>query len=82
VPSQYTIGEKGRKSRWLSAVHASGCEGHESWKTFIKAHLGAIAGMDFCMVEVVTLLGLIRYHVLFVIDIGRRTGGRSDSEGA
>ncbi|MGA9652339.1 MAG: hypothetical protein WBV96_00375, partial [Polyangia bacterium] len=39
----------------------------------IKAHLGAIAGMDFFTVEVVTLLGLIRYHVLFVIDIGSRT---------
>jgi hypothetical protein len=44
-----------------------------SWGTFIKAHLGAIAGMDFFTVEVVTLLGLIRYHVLFVIDIGSRT---------
>ena len=44
-----------------------------SWGTFIKAHLGAITGMDFFTVEVVTLLGLIRYHVLFVIDIGSRT---------
>ncbi|HJX53020.1 MAG TPA: hypothetical protein VJ801_09675, partial [Polyangia bacterium] len=44
-----------------------------SWGTFIKAHLGAIAGMDFFTVEVVTLLGLIRYHVLFAIDIGSRT---------
>jgi transposase InsO family protein len=44
-----------------------------SWGTFIKAHLGAMAGMDFFAVEVVTLLGLIRYHVLFVIDIGSRT---------
>ena len=44
-----------------------------SWGTFIKAHLGAIAGMDFFTVEVVTLLVLIRYHVSFVIDIGSRT---------
>jgi putative transposase len=44
-----------------------------SWGTFIKAHLGAIVGMDFFTVEVVTLVGLIRYHVLFVIDIGSRT---------
>ena len=41
-----------------------------SWATFIKAHLGVIAGMDFFTVEVVTALGLVRYHVLFVIDIG------------
>jgi putative transposase len=44
-----------------------------AWGTFIKAHLGTVVGMDFFTVEVVTLLGLIRYHVLFVIDIGSRT---------
>jgi putative transposase len=43
-----------------------------SWGTFVRAHLGVIAGMDFFMVEVVTLLGLLRYHVLFVIDIASR----------
>jgi putative transposase len=43
-----------------------------SWSTFIKAHLGVIVGMDFFTVEVVTALGLVRYHVLFVIDIGSR----------
>jgi putative transposase len=43
-----------------------------SWATFIKAHLGVIAGMVFFTVEVVTTLGLVRYHVLFVIDIGSR----------
>jgi len=31
-----------------------------------------IAGMDFFTVEVVTAFGLVRYHVLFVIDIGSR----------
>jgi putative transposase len=36
-----------------------------SWSTFIKAHLGVIVGMDFFTVEVVTVLGLVRYHVLF-----------------
>ena len=43
-----------------------------SWATFIKAHLGVIVGMDFFTVEVVTWLGLIRYHVLFAIDIASR----------
>jgi transposase InsO family protein len=43
-----------------------------SWATFIKAHLGAIAGMDFFTVEVLSVVGLVRYHVLFVIDIASR----------
>ena len=43
-----------------------------SWATFIKTHLGVMTGMDFFTVEVVTALGLVRYQVLFVIDIGSR----------
>jgi transposase InsO family protein len=43
-----------------------------SWAIFIRAHLGVIVGMDFLAVEVVTWLGLIRYHVLFAIDIASR----------
>ena len=43
-----------------------------SWKTFIKAHLGEIAAADFLAVEVLTLRGLVRYFVLFVIDIESR----------
>ena len=42
------------------------------WKTFLKAHLGAIAATDFFAVEVLTLAGLVRYYVLFVIDIETR----------
>ena len=40
-----------------------------SWSTFIKAHWGAIAATDLFTVEVVNPFGLVRYHVLFVIDI-------------
>lgn len=43
-----------------------------SWTTFIRAHLGAIAAADFFTVKVVSLAGLIRYHVLFLIDIATR----------
>jgi putative transposase len=43
-----------------------------SWATFIKAHLGAIVGADFFTVEVVSMFGLIRYHVFFLIDIATR----------
>jgi len=42
------------------------------WKSFLKAHLGAIAATDFFAVEVLTLAGLVRYYVLFVIDIETR----------
>ena len=34
------------------------------WKTFLKAHWGAIAAADFFSVEVLTLSGLVRYWLL------------------
>jgi transposase len=43
-----------------------------SWTTFIKAHLGAIAAADFFTVETISWMGLIRYHVLFLIDLASR----------
>jgi transposase InsO family protein len=43
-----------------------------SWKTFLKAHWGAIAATDFFSVEVITRSGLVRYFVLFVIDLKSR----------
>jgi len=43
-----------------------------SWKTFLKAHWGAIAATDFFTIEVVTWRGLVRYFVLFVIDLKMR----------
>ena len=43
-----------------------------SWATFIKAHLSAITAADFFTVEVLTVVGLVRYHVLFVIDLASR----------
>jgi transposase InsO family protein len=42
------------------------------WKTFLRAHWGEIAAADFFTVEVLTLVGLVRYHVLFVIDLETR----------
>jgi putative transposase len=42
------------------------------WKTFLKSHFGEIAAADFFTVEVLTLVGLVRYHVLFVIDLETR----------
>lgn len=42
------------------------------WTTFLKAHWGHLAAMDFLTVEVWTLGGLIRYHVLVVMDLSTR----------
>ncbi len=42
------------------------------WKTFPKAHAGAISAVDFFSVEVLTLTGLVRKFVLFVIDLESR----------
>jgi len=43
-----------------------------SWETFLKAHWGVIAATDFFSVEVLTRTGLVRYFVLFVIDLKTR----------
>ena len=43
-----------------------------AWKTFLGAHWGAIAATDFFTVEIVTWHGLVRYFVLFVIDLKSR----------
>ena len=42
------------------------------WKVFLKAHFGAIAATDLFSVEVLTFTGLVRYMVLFVIDLESR----------
>jgi transposase InsO family protein len=43
-----------------------------SWKTFLKAHWGAICATDFFTVEALTMTGLVRYFVMFVIDLKTR----------
>jgi len=43
-----------------------------SWHTFLKAHWGAIAATDFFSVGVITRSGLVRYFVLFIIDLKTR----------
>jgi putative transposase len=39
------------------------------WGTFLRAHWGAIAAADFFSVEVLTVGGLVRYLIPFVIDL-------------
>ena len=43
-----------------------------NWKSFLKVHVGAIVAMDFFTVDVLTLRGLVRYFVLFAIDLETR----------
>ncbi len=42
------------------------------WKTFLRAHWEGMAAADFFTVEVLTLAGLVRFHVLFVIKLKTR----------
>ena len=43
-----------------------------SWRTFLRAHGGVVAGMDFFTTEVWTPRGLTTYYVLFLIDLRTR----------
>jgi transposase InsO family protein len=43
-----------------------------TWKEFLRIHWNTIAATDFFTVEVWTPLGLVRYHVLFVIRLVTR----------
>jgi len=51
-----------------------------SWSTFIKAHMGAIAGMDFFTVGVIALTGLVRYHSPAKRGRGARVHRREDRQ--
>src|SRR5262249_53448754 len=43
------------------------------WKTFLAAHWDGLAAADFFTVEVLTLGGLVRYVVFFVMQLKTRT---------
>ena len=42
------------------------------WKDFIRSHMAVLAGADFFTVEILTLKGLVTYHVLFFIQLESR----------
>lgn len=42
-----------------------------SWRDFLRLHWDAIAAADFFAVEVLTMYGLTRYFVLFVMELAR-----------
>jgi putative transposase len=43
-----------------------------TWKEFLKTHWEVLAAADFFTVEVWTAVGLVRYHILFVIRLATR----------
>jgi hypothetical protein len=43
-----------------------------TWREFLRAHWEVLAATDFSTVEVWTDRGLVRYHVLFVIQLAAR----------
>ncbi len=43
-----------------------------SWTTFLKTHWSSVSACDFFTVEVLTWVGLVRFHVFFVIKLATR----------
>jgi hypothetical protein len=43
-----------------------------TWKDFLAAHMNALAGCNFFMVEVLTWRGLVTYYVLFFLHLESR----------
>ena len=43
-----------------------------SWATFLKSHWDVLAATDLFTVEVMTVRGLVRHHVLFVLKLSTR----------
>jgi putative transposase len=70
------LGHEVARSRVAKVLKAHGIppapDRPSSWRTFLRAHWGAIAGADFFTTEVWTPRGLITYYTLFVIDLRSR----------
>ena len=75
----FNLGHELARSTIAKILHNAGIEPaperqkRGSWSTFLKAHAGAIAAIDFFSVEVVTTRGLVRYLVLFAVDLKTRS---------
>ncbi|MBM4319817.1 MAG: transposase family protein [Deltaproteobacteria bacterium] len=72
-PLGHEIGRNTVKRILLNHGIAPAPERKTSWKTFLAAHLDAMAAADFFTVEVLTLFGLVRFSVLFVMQLKTRT---------
>jgi len=58
--------------REAGLVPASGRRKGMTWKEFLRVHWSTMAATDFFTVEVWTPVGLVRYHVLFVMRLMTR----------
>jgi transposase InsO family protein len=47
-------------------------EKKSNWKQFVRSHMATMCVADFLTVEVWTMTGLVRYHVLFVMNLAKR----------
>ncbi len=47
-------------------------ERRSTWKQFLQSHWDVLAATDFFTVEVWSVVGLVRYHVLFVMELATR----------
>jgi putative transposase len=43
-----------------------------NWQQFVRSHMATMCVADFLTVEVWTMSGLVRYHVLFVMNLAKR----------
>ena len=72
-----TIGIKVSRSTIKRVLQAAGIEPapHRGmpWSTFLSTHWGAICGCDFFTIEIMTLSGITRFYVFFVIELESRT---------
>jgi transposase InsO family protein len=70
------LGRQVARSTIARVLHENGIDPapdrKTTWATFLKSHWGAVAATDFFSVEVLTRAGLVRYFVLFVIDLETR----------
>jgi putative transposase len=70
------VGHRASRSTIARILKAHGIppvpERPTSWRTFLRAHWGAIAGADFFTTEVWTWRGLVTYYTVFVIDLASR----------
>ena len=72
-----TLGIKLSRSTIKRVLQAAGLEPapHRGmpWSTFLSTHWGAICGCDFFTIEIMTLSGITRFYVFFVIELESRT---------
>jgi putative transposase len=70
----YVISDQtvGNVLRWNGLLPAPERKRTAAWSVFIRTHLALLAGTGFFTAEVLTLRGLVTYHVLFFVHLESR----------